>query len=96
MAVPHPIPANQIVNCQTQTVSGASWAPGVSRLTTFKWTPIAGSVPLGDKSLVAWSDIAGDAPQFTASVILDNNRGQRNITVKAAAEPLPPSNIDVQ
>jgi hypothetical protein len=94
--VSQPIPENQTVGCQAQTVSGVGWTPGVGRSTTFQWTPVVGSVPLGDNSLVAWSDVSGDSPQFSSSVILDNNRAQRNIAFTTTAQPMPPTDVHAQ
>jgi len=95
-SVPHPLPASQTVDCQPQVVAGADWLPGTGRLTSFSWTPAAGSLPLGDNSLVAWSDLPADPVQSTPSAPLDNNRAQRNITFAASPEPLPPSDVIVE
>ena len=53
-----------------------STVPGASSATV-----ASGSVPQGHACLVAWSNVTGDAVQPTSSVILDNNRAQKNITV---------------
>ena len=95
-SVSHPIPDNQTVGCQSQSVAGVGWTPGTGKLTSFSWTPVAGGLPLGDNSLVAWSDMPADPAQSTPSVILDNNRAQRNIAFTASPEPLPPSDLIVE
>jgi hypothetical protein len=79
--IPFPLAAGQTLPCENETVTSSDWAPGEARITAFNWTPTSGSVPQGHACLVAWSNVAGDLVQPTSSVILDNNRAQRNITV---------------
>jgi hypothetical protein len=87
--IPFPLPAWQTLPCQTETVTSSNWAPGEARTTTFNWQPTAGSVPKGHACLVAWSNVTGDPVQPTSSVILDNNRAQKNISILE-----PPSLLD--
>lgn len=86
-SVPYPLPASQVVECKTETVPTGGWLPGTSRMTTFTWTPNPGSLPLGQHCLVASSDMAADPVRNTPSVVLDDNRAQRNITFQAAPDP---------
>ena len=95
-AVPHPMPASQTITCQMQTVTATGWVPGTSRPTTLTWNPVVGSVPFGDHNLVAWSDMPADPVRSTPSVILDNNRGQRNIAFIEVPVPNPPGEVIVQ
>jgi hypothetical protein len=78
--IPFPMAANQTVKCVDEMITATGWSPGTKRTTTFNWTPSSGSVPQGHNCLVAWSSVAPDPVQPTTSVILDNNRAQRNIT----------------
>ena len=73
----------ETVDCRTETVT-SEWVPGTERTTAFNWTPPAGSLPLGHACLVAWSNMAADPVEATLSVVLDNNRGQRNIAFTPA------------
>ena len=82
--IPFPMPPGQTIECRTETITASGWAPGVARNTTFNWQPSSGSVPKGHACLVAWSDATADPVQATASVMLDNNRAQRNITIVEA------------
>lgn len=79
--IPFPMPAGQTLPCKTETITSSGWVPGTTRSTTFNWQPLSGSVPKGHACLVAWSDAVADPVQATSSVILDNNRAQRNITI---------------
>lgn len=79
--IPFPMPAGQTIECRTETITASGWAPGIARKTTFTWQPQSGSVPKGHACLVAWSDVPPDPVQATSSVIEDNNRAQRNVTI---------------
>jgi hypothetical protein len=79
--IPFPLAAGQTLPCKNETVTSSGWAPGEARPTTFNWMPASGSVPLGHACLVAWSNVTGDPVQPTSSVILDNNRAQKNIAI---------------
>lgn len=85
-SVPFPLPTNHTISCKPQTVSVSGWQPGSSRPTTFTWTPAIGSVPAGHSCLVAWTDMTADPVQTTPSVVLDNNRAQRNIMFTPAPQ----------
>ena len=86
-AVPYPLPSNQIIDCQTETVPVSGWAVGTDRVTTFTWTPATGSIPLGHHCLVSWVDTAQDGVLNTPAVNWDDNRAQQNITFQAAPAP---------
>src|SRR5262249_16805005 len=85
-SIPFPLPPSPTIPCKTETVPAGGWPPGTSRTTTFNWTPAANSLPAGHACLVAWSSITGDLPLNTASVVLDNNRAQRNIAFVTLAQ----------
>jgi hypothetical protein len=87
--IPFPMPATQTIECKDETITSSGWTPGTTRSTTFNWKPASGSVPQGHACLVAWSDATGDPVQPTSSVILDNNRAQKNIMILE-----PPSLLD--
>ena len=78
-SIAHPLPAAQVIQCQTVTVPAGGWAVGAPRTTTFSWTPDAASVPLGHHCLVAWVNHASDPVLNTPSVRVDDNRAQQNI-----------------
>jgi hypothetical protein len=89
--VPYPLPAGQVIGCQTETVPAAGWSVGTSRIANFTWTPTAGSIPLGHHCLVAWVDMPQDAVLNTPAVNWDDNRAQQNITFQAAPSPREPA-----
>jgi hypothetical protein len=85
--IPFPLPANQLVSCKSETVPATGWAPGTSRKTTLNWVPVGTDVPSGHACLVAWSNMSGDSTQMTSSVVLDNNRAQRNVMFVPLPQP---------
>ncbi len=93
-SVPFPIPPSQVVGCQNDTVLVGEWSPGTSRQSTFSWTPPVNSLPLGHNCLVAWTDMGADTVQSSPSVVLDNNRAQRNISFEFAPAPTSASTPD--
>lgn len=86
-SVPFPLPAGQLIACRSETVTSTPWAPGENRQTTFNWTPPSGTLPQGHSCLVAWSNMSADPVQNSASVLLDNNRAQRNLAFVEAPPP---------
>jgi len=88
-SVAYPLPAKQQIECKAETVPAGGWGVGKSLVTTFTWTPKAGSVPQGHHCLVAWVDMDTDPVQNTAAVNWDDNRAQQNITFSPA--PTPPT-----
>lgn len=78
-SVPHPLPATQVIGCQTETIGAAGLAVGGTRTTTLSWTPDALAVPLGHHCLVAWTSTAADPVLNTPAVNWDDNRAQQNI-----------------
>jgi hypothetical protein len=79
-SITHPLPAAQVIGCQTVTVGAGGMAVGGSRVTTFTWTPSAATTPLGHHCLVAWVDHPlADPVQNTPAVNWDDNRAQQNI-----------------
>lgn len=79
-SIAHPLPAAQLIDCQTVTLPAAGWSVGTARTTTFSWTPDAATVPDGHHCLIAWVNLAGSDPvQNTPAVNQDNNRAQQNI-----------------
>lgn len=89
-SVPHPLPASQVIGCQTETVGAGGWAVGAARNTTITWTPDAMAVPLGHHCLVAWTSSGADPVLNTPAVNWDDNRAQQNIQfVMAPGAPMP-------
>ncbi len=87
-SVAYPLPANQQIACQTETVPAGGWPVGASRTATITWTPDPALVPLGNHCLIAWVDKSPDDPVLdTPAVNWDDNRSQQNITFVAAPSP---------
>lgn len=87
-SVAYPLPANQQIACQTETVPAGGWPVGTSRTTTFTWHPNSATVPQGHHCLVAWVNALPDDPvQNTPAVNQDDNRAQQNITFQNAPGP---------
>jgi hypothetical protein len=78
-SIAHPLPAAQLIGCQTVTVGAGGFVPGGSSTTTINWTPDAMTVPLGHHCLVAWVDHMSDPVLNTPAVNYDDNRAQQNI-----------------
>lgn len=88
--IAHPLPPEQQIDCQAETVPAGGWAVGSSQTTTFTWTPESATVPNGHHCLIAWVDMPpDDGVQNTASVRWDDNRTQQNITFTPAPGPAP-------
>ena len=87
-SVAYPLPASQIVGCQTETVPPGGWPVGSSRTTTITWTPDPLLVPLGHHCLIGWIDMTPDDQVLnTPSVRHDDNRAQQNITFTSVPGP---------
>ena len=89
-SIAYPLPATQVIGCQTVTLA-AAMPVGTSQTTTFNWAPTSGSVPLGHHCLIAWVDTAADPVLNTPAVNWDNNRAQQNIEFVLAPGPPAPS-----
>ncbi|MGZ5441894.1 MAG: hypothetical protein ACXW5U_02345 [Thermoanaerobaculia bacterium] len=89
-SVPHPLPAGNVIGCQTVTVPAGGWAVGASRDTTIPWTPDALAIPTGHHCLVAWTTTGADTVMNTPAVNWDDNRAQQNIEfVLGPGAPMP-------
>ena len=87
-SVAYPLPAGQIIGCETVTVPPGGWPVGNSRTATITWTPDSLLVPLGHHCLIGWVDMSPDDQVLnTPSVRHDDNRVQQNITFKNVPGP---------